>query len=457
MSNNLKNATSYFEKAQKGYQKWSLTPLAKRAELLGAFAKRLESEKDALAETISKEVHKPLWESKTEVQSAIGKVQISIDAFRIRCPENIRALPQGRSITRHKPHGVALVLGPFNFPVHLPNGHIIPTLLAGNSVIFKPSELGKKSAEHYIKIAHEAGLPKDVLVLADSSIEVAQALLNEPINLVLFTGSYKVGKVLSEHFASKPEVILALEMGGNNPLVIGEITDFHAASYQTIQSAFITSGQRCTCARRLIVMEGLRGEAFLKELIHMTRGIKLGHWDDKQEPFMGPLVSEKAADHVVSSVDALIQKGAKPLYPLLRDKNDLKLLSPAIVDVTGMDNLPDEEIFGPVLQVIRVKDLKQAIQVANDTRFGLSAGIFSDSQSEYKMFFEGVKAGVINWNTPLTGASSYAPFGGVGYSGNGRPSALYAADYAAYPVASIESATVKIPGNLPPGLEGVKQ
>lgn len=449
-------ASHLFKNAETGFGTWSSTPLFQRAEILLNFAKELEKQKDKVAQTISREMGKPLWESRTEVQSALNKAQISIESFRMRCPENIRALPQGRSITRHRPHGIALVLGPYNFPLHLPNGHIIPALLAGNAIIFKPSEYTPDTAALYASIWAKANLPKHVLQIAPADLKTATALLDEPFNLVLFTGSLRVGKILLEKFSSRPEVILALEMGGNNPLVIGEISDFHAASYHTIQSTFLTSGQRCTSVRRLIVPEGVKGETFLKELIQMTSKIKFGTWDEKIEPFMGPLVSDKAADKVVQVYNTLIEQGGKILYPLTQDPINRALLSPGIIDVTSVENRVDEEIFGPLLQVIRVKDFEAAIQEANRTRFGLSAGIFSDSEEEYATFFEKIKAGIINWNVPLTGASSYAPFGGVGLSGNGRPSALYAADYTAYPVASIESSHLTIPSPLPPGLQGVK-
>lgn len=456
VSSVAKDASVYFSRAQEGFDAWSKVPLAKRAEILLKFSKALEHKKDEMAEIISEEIGKPLWDSKNEVKSAIDKIQISIDSFRLRCPENIRALPQGRLITRHRPHGCALVLGPFNFPLHLPNGHIIPALLAGNSVVFKPSEQAPKTAKFYAEIAHRAGIPEKALIIAPADLKMAEALLNEPFRLVLFTGSVEVGKKLLAHYSSKPEVILALEMGGNNPLIIGEISDFHAASYQTILSAYLTSGQRCTAARRLIVPKGKKGDAFIKELEQMISKIKVGHWQEKPEPFMGPVVSQAAADKIKRFWDGLIAKGGVPICPLIQFKEDPKLLSPSLIDVTAISVLPDEECFGPVLQLIRVEDFHEAIRTANKTRFGLAASLFSDSPEEYETFFEGIQAGVVNWNVQTTGASSYAPFGGVGLSGNGHPSAFYAADYAAYPVASIETPTLKIPASVPPGLQGVK-
>lgn len=453
-----KSIKDKFLRAQKAYESWSGVPLNRRSEILQRFAKKVDEEKDLFAETLSAEIGKPLWESKNELHSVQAKVQISLDAFRMRCPENIREMPQGRSITRHKPRGVVAVVGPFNFPVHLPNGHIIPALLAGNTVLFKPSELAPKSAEFYERLWKEAGLPEGVIELVLGGKKESEALLEEPIQGVFFTGSLPVGLSILQRFSTRPDVLVALEMGGNNPLVVSEITDLHAASYLTLQSSFLTSGQRCTAARRLIVLEGAIGDAFLRELTRMTGTLKVGFWQEKPEPFMGPLVTMEAAEKVFASWKELVAKGGVPLFEMKRLNPKSALLSPGIIEVTSIkDSLPDQEIFGPLLQVIRVKNFEEAILEANKTRFGLSAGLFSDSFNEYEEFFQKIKAGVINWNTPITGASSYAPFGGVGFSGNGHPSALYAADYVAYPVASLESNVLKIPSALTPGIQGVKK
>lgn len=457
MTNNYKEIVY---NARSAFNSWSRLPLSHRAEIVLRFAKKIEESKDELAKLISEEIGKPFWESKTEVQSTAAKAQIALDAFKLRYPENFRELPQGIAITRHKPHGVALVLGPYNFPIHLPNGHIIPALLAGNTVVFKPSEHAPRSAALYVEIWKEAGLPKGVLQIVKGDKETGAALLNENFNLILFTGSLQTGLFLLKKFADRPEVIVALEMGGNNPLVVSDIADLHAASCLTIQSAFLTSGQRCTAARRLILPKGKSkgkiNDAFIKELVHMTEQVKVGLWHEKPEPFMGPVVSIEAAKKIQSAWFDLIKKGGIPLLDLKASFSDEALLSPGIIDVTGIADIPDEEIFGPVLKVIRVDSFDEAIAEANRTKYGLSAGLFSDSKEEYEYFFEHINAGIINWNSPLTGASSHAPFGGIGFSGNGRPSALYAADYSAYPVASIETNKLKIPASLPPGLQGVK-
>ncbi len=451
MIDSFQSIEEKYDQAKSALENWAFIPLISRIDALLHFQDILDKQREELAETISSEIGKPLWECKQEIQAVINKIPISIEAYKARCPD--RSIEQNNAYvtTRHKPHGVAAVIGPFNFPLHLPNGHIIPALLAGNTVLFKPSEKAVKSAELYTKLFLEAGFPDNVLQIVRGGPKEAEFLLDLPIDAVYFTGSLPVGLKIERKFIDKPYVIVALEMGGMNSLVISDISDIHAASYQTIQSAFITSGQRCSSARKLIVIDSKKNDAYLKELLHMVSNLVIGDPSDRPEPFMGPLISEEAADHVFETFQK--QKG-KVIYPMKRLGK--RLLTPGIIEVDPFD-IKDEEVFGPLLYLIRVPDFAQAIRETNRTKYGLTAGLFSDSMDEYEAFFKQVKAGIINWNTPTTGASSYAPFGGVKMSGNHRPSAFYAADYTAYPVASTESEVLRIPTQINPGIQGVKK
>ena len=299
----------------------------------------------------------------------------------------------------------------------------------------------------------QAGLPPGVINLVQGGRETGRSLSGSPgIDGLFFTGSWPTGKSLSEQLAAHPEKILALEMGGNNPLVIGDISDTKAAAYATIQSAYLTSGQRCTCARRLIVPVGESGDRFLKELQTMIGNIKVGPYTDTPEPFMGPVISEAAASRLMEAQESLKTKGGVPLVEMRRFKSGTGLISPGLMDVTNVPERPDEEYFGPFLQVIRVPGFNEAIEEANKTSYGLSAGLISNRKEHYEEFYRKVRAGVINWNVQLTGASSSAPFGGVGHSGNHRPSAYYAADYCSYPVASMEAEELQMPGSVSPGI-----
>jgi succinylglutamic semialdehyde dehydrogenase len=342
-------------------------------------------------------------------------------------------------VLRHKPHGVAAVLGPYNFPGHLPNGHIVPALLAGDTVVFKPSEETPLAGQLMIEAFAAAGLPPGVINLVQGGRATGAALVDRPIDALLFTGSAAAGDVFRRKFAENPHVILALELGGNNPLVAWEAGDPDAAASLIVQSTFVTTGQRCSCARRLILPEGPEGDAIVAAVAGLTERLSIGPWDAPEEPYMGPLISARAARHAEAQVRALVELGARPIRHFGRlDGASDAFVTPGIYDVTGVD-APDEEIFAPVLQVKRVADFDEAVRQANATRFGLSAGLLCEDERLWRRFFAQIRAGVVNWNRPTTGAAGDMPFGGLGASGDHRPSAYYAADYCAYPVASFEA------------------
>ncbi len=427
-------------RAKNAFASWRRTSLAERVAVARGYAARLKSRTEQVAETISRETGKALWEAKQEVGSMIGKVELSIAAQAERAGERRTGVPFGETVLRHRPHGVMAVLGPYNFPGHLPNGHIVPALLAGNVVVFKPSELAPGVGEAMADAWRDAGLPEDVLTIVQGGREAGEALVEAPIDGLLFTGSAATGMYLRRRFAERPAVVLALELGGNNPLVVWD-GDVAEAAAVVVQSAYVTTGQRCSCARRLIVPNGAFGDALVEEVAALAGRLRIGSWNEQPEPYCGPLVSELAAATARRQVDRLAALGASVVRPLAAIAGrSAAFVSPALIDVSGLD-APDEEIFGPVVQVVRVADFTAAVIAANDTRFGLSAGLVSADDALWDRFVGEVRAGVVNRNRPTTGAAGSLPFGGVGESGNHRPSAYYAADYCAYPTASFEAAT----------------
>ncbi|MBV1809253.1 succinylglutamate-semialdehyde dehydrogenase [Pseudomonas viridiflava] len=439
--------------ARQAFPGWARRSLQERIDVLEAFAARLKHHADDLARCIGEETGKPLWESATEVTTMVNKVAISVQSYRERTGEKSGPLGDATAVLRHKPHGVVAVFGPYNFPGHLPNGHIVPALLAGNTVLFKPSELTPKVAELTVKCWIEAGLPAGVLNLLQGDRETGIALAANPgIDGLFFTGSSRTGNALHQQFAGRPDKILALEMGGNNPLVVDEVQDVDAAVYAVIQSAFISAGQRCTCARRLLVPQGEWGDAFLARLVAVSETIEVGSFDQQPAPFMGSVISLDAALGLLDAQRILLAKGAVSLLEMRQPLAQSALLTPGIIDVTAVSERSDEELFGPLLQVIRYADFDAAIAEANDTHYGLAAGLLSDSEARYQQFWLESRAGIVNWNKQLTGAASSAPFGGVGASGNHRASAYYAADYCAYPVASLETGSLTLPATLTPGI-----
>ena len=440
--------------AREASHHWAFRSFSERESIVKAFANELEQNKDALAEIIARETGKPLWEAKTEATAMAGKIAISIKAHHERTGTVENAMPVGKAIIRHKPHGVVAVFGPYNFPGHLPNGHIVPALLAGNTVVFKPSELTPAVAEYTVQLWQKAGLPEGALNLIQGEKETGIALAGHPeLDGLFFTGSSNTGKMIHQQYGGQPGKILALEMGGNNPLIVTEMADTKAAVHDTIHSAFITAGQRCTCARRLFVPTTSWGDQFVDALTAATAKIKIGQWDDHEAPFMGALISEAAAKQILAAQETLQNLGGKSLLLSTHLQAGTGLVSPGIIDVTEIKDRPDEEYFGPLLQIIRYDSFEDAVAEANNTRFGLSAGLFSEAPEQYQYFLQRIRAGIVNWNRPITGASSAAPFGGPGDSGNHRPSAYFAADYCAYPVASVESESLCMPKDLAPGLD----
>jgi succinylglutamic semialdehyde dehydrogenase len=419
---------------------WAAHSLAYRVEALRRFANVVRKKEAEFAELISKETGKPFWEARTEVGAVVNKVDISVDAYAERTPQRKLEAALGNKVAvRHKPHGVLAVLGPYNFPAHLPNGHIVPALIAGNAVVFKPSEKTPAVGEFLVNCFHEAKIPEGLVRLLMGGPEQGKALAAEPdIDGLLFTGSARAGQSLHRQFAEFPHKILALELGGNNPLVVWHARDIEAAAIMVVQSAYLTAGQRCTAARRLILEDGKEGELLAEIEKLLDRMIVDEPFADPQ-PFMGPVIDNAAADHVQEQWLNLMMKGGKPLRRLDRPDAERPFLTPAIIDVTDVRDRPDEEIFGPVLQLIRVPDFDAAIDEANNTRFGLAASLIGGGPDMFDKFWSNVRAGVINRNKPTNGAPSNAPFGGVGLSGNHRPSAFYAADYCAYPVTSSEA------------------
>jgi succinylglutamic semialdehyde dehydrogenase len=455
--------------ARRAFAGWSLLAVEKRAEYLTAFAEVLKKEKSAsdpavptLPLIISQETGKPYWESLTEVDAMINKVGLSIQALKERRSTTVQTTGAQTTATRYKPHGVVAVLGPFNFPGHLPNGHIVPALLAGNTVVFKPSELTPGAGERMVRLWEKVGLPAGVVNMVQGARETGGALASHGgIDGLFFTGSVAAGRALSRILADEPQKILALEMGGNNPLVVWKAADLDAAALLTVQSAYQTTGQRCSCARRLIVENGRNGDALVDKLLGLIARLRIGPYTDRPEPFMGPLIRAHAAAAGLEGQQKLLDRGAiairamQPFAPASVPQAQASLpafVSPGVIDVTHI-SAPDEEIFAPLLQLIRVNSFEEAIERANLTRFGLCASLISDDAGLYERFFAHVRAGVINFNRPTTGASSALPFGGVGISGNHRPSAYHAADYCSYPIASMEQAIPTLPTALPVGIE----
>lgn len=424
--------------ARGAFESWALTPLADRIAVMERYRDLIKRDGEELARLISRETGKPFWETKTEAATVAGKVDISIRAYHERTGEKETLTGATTGMLRHKPHGVMAVLGPYNFPAHLANGHIVPALIAGNTAVFKPSEMTPGPGAFIVERMVEAGVPPGVVNLVQGARDTGEALTGADVDGVLFTGGAKTGLAIHKQFADRLDVILALELGGNNPLIWWDTDDVDAAALAVVQSAFLTSGQRCTCARRLIIPQGAAGDKAIEVLTKLTDRLIVDQPFADPQPFMGPVISPKIAEGLERAFDQLVERDGEAIRNLSVRDDGGAFVTPGIVDVTRSDAVPDEEHFGPLLKVWRVGDFDEAIARANATSFGLSAGILSDDKAKWEKFLALSRAGIVNWNRQTTGASGAAPFGGIGASGNHRPSAYYAADYCAYPVASME-------------------
>jgi succinylglutamic semialdehyde dehydrogenase len=456
--------------------RWRATPVEKRFAALNRFAAIAEAREEDMTRLIHEEVGKVIWDARAEAKLLAAKVRITLDTkgawSRVA---GFEAAPAGTKHARatFKPHGVAAVLGPFNFPAHLPNGHIVPALAAGNTVVFKPSDkspaVGRLlGAWLHEAIAAEIGEAEatGVVNVVQGGAEVAKRIVaHEHIDAILFTGSWPVGRAILQANLDRPGRLVALEMGGNNPAIVMSDADPVQALTECVRCAFISTGQRCTCTRRLIVQRGSSASAgfadqFIAALCASAAKLVVSDpANDSAGAFMGPLVTEGAMRDVLAQVGELGRCGAKELLACRRvEGRDGWFVTPGVYQVDRFEAVgparsdaaigphssavwphagADEEIFGPVLRVCVVETLDEAIEQANATRFGLAASIFTRDDGAIARFLDEVRAGCLNVNTGTAGASSALPFGGLGLSGNHRPAGAFSVDYCAYPVASM--------------------
>jgi succinylglutamic semialdehyde dehydrogenase len=437
--------------ARTAFKKWSSMSPAERQAILARFGSLVRERAELLTHIIAIEAGKPLWESRIEVNSLVTKVDASIDAYKSRASDSAREVRGLCSKTSFVPHGVMAVLGPFNFPASMANGHIMPALLAGNTVVFKPSELTPVVGLVVSRLWQEAGLPPGVLNCVTGGKDTAEYLVaHKDVAGVLFVGSHAAGMSILRALADSPEKIVAVEMGGNSPLVIWDYENLDAAIHVIIQSSFISAGQRCSAARRLFVRKEDR--QLIPRLKAVLSSLRIGDFNQTPEPYYGPVIRTTAADKILCRVGELISAGADPILLPQRNGPIGTVITPGLLGVDDCSDDRDEEIFGPILKVYRYSSIDEAITLANNTQFGLAAGIVCRERSVFDKFFHEVKAGIINWNQQLTGATTLAPFGGVKHSGNFRPAGFLSVDYCSYAVASFEVEKPKLPDVPTPGI-----
>lgn len=436
---------------------WSRWPMERRVAVLRRFQALCAERKDAIGGLICDETGKALWDSMAEAGILGGKVDITLDESEQGGLQRVTGydVPLTESRTGRcsfRPHGVMAVIGPYNFPAHLPNGHIVPALATGNTIIFKPSEKTPAVGQALVEMLHEAleaeGAPSGVVNMVQGGPETAVKLTSHSgIDGILFTGSWPVGRKILENNLDHPGRIVALEMGGNNPTIVMPDAHMKQAAIEVARAAFITTGQRCTCTRRLVVHESI-ADRFTAAVCKIASSLVVAHPRSEHPVFMGPIISEQARDAVLAFQERLVSDGATSLLTgttraLDHDEGDGFYVTPAVLEVDRFvadesnDAGCDIEVFGPLLRVCRVGSLDEAIEQANATRFGLASSIFTTDTESQQRFLAEARAGCVNVNTGTAGASSKLPFGGLGLSGNHRPAGSFSLDYTAMPVASM--------------------
>lgn len=431
---------------------WSDLPQAERIEMLRRWAQITAGQSDRIAGLITDEMGKTLAEAKIEAKAIAEKVNITLDRISMsRVTDYEVAVSESRTgLCRFKPHGVMAVIGPFNFPAHLPNGHFVPALLLGNTIVFKPSEKTPAVGQLIAELIDETGIPPGVFNVVQGGGDLAAKLVDHPeIDGVLFTGSWPVGRKILQANLDRPGRIIALEMGGNNPSVVMDDAHLKQAVIENVRACFATTGQRCTCTRRIIVQRTI-ADRFIPAFCKAASTLIIGPGRSTNPVFMGPLISEKSVDAVLEFQAGLVREGGRVLVQATRMDGPGQFITPGVIEVDGFTLDRDCEVFGPFAQIAIVDDLDQAIEQANASQYGLAASIFTTSPVTYERFFRRCKAGCINLNNGTAGASGKLPFGGVDHSGNHRPAGAFSVDYCAYPVANMveQSADAALPAGM---------
>ncbi len=443
--------------AKAAFLPWAAKTQNERTDALIRLKEIFGLNEERIAICISRETGKPLWESRQEAKALSAKIDITVNHSSrwIREERFANALPNVEGVVRFKPRGVMAVLGPFNFPAHLPNGHFIPALFAGNTVVFKPSDKTPGVGQILAECFDQAQFPSGVFNMIQGQAEVGKRLSeHEHVDGVLFTGSYEVGLKIKQSTLHHYWKILALEMGGKNCTVVWEDADLEKAVAESLVGAFLSAGQRCSCTSKIILHASIR-EKFLERFYSAAKKISIGHW--RQNPFMGSLISSEAVEKYVRFQEIAKREGAEVL---MRGKAlDLNphgfYVTPSIYLVPKFNVksvYQNTELFAPNVAVFSVSEFSEAMTIVNSSGFGLALAVFSRNRALYERALLEARVGLLNWNRTTNGASSKLPFGGMGKSGNDRPSADFAVQYCTVPVASLEDLNPLDRAALPPGL-----
>jgi succinylglutamic semialdehyde dehydrogenase len=432
--------------AKKAYPAWAQLTFDQRKSYLMRLKELFDGNVDQMGQLIARDTGKPLWDAMTEARNLGNKIDITLNhSIKLVAEEHIpNALPGVEGVIRHRSRGVMAVVGPFNFPAHLPNGHIIPALISGNTVVFKPSEQTPAVAQFMAELYDRAQFPPGVFNLVQGDGAAGGRLVaNEHVDGILFTGSYEVGLKIKQETLTHYWKILALEMGGKNATIVWDDADLDKAVYESLIGAYMTSGQRCSGTSRIILHPKI-AEQFTERFYQAAKRLTIGHWGENT--FMGTLINAAAVEKYIRFQEIANREHCESL---MRGKAlDLKhkgfYVTPSIHLVNKFDPnsvYQKSEIFGPNVAIYQTDDFNHAMEIVNSTGYGLVMALFSKNKELYNEALFKARVGLLNWNRTTNGASSKLPFGGMGKSGNDRASAHFAIQYCTVPVGSLEDPT----------------
>ncbi len=432
--------------AEKGFKNWKAVPAPVRGTVIGRLAKIIEREKESLARIITREIGKTLKEARGEVQEAIDTAEFFQSEGRRLYGQTVPSeLPNKELFTYRRPLGVCLMITASNFPFAVPSWKMIPALLAGNSVIWKPSEDAPATAMSFALCFREAGFPDGVVNLLFGDRAVGEKLLTyvdkNRIQKVSFTGSTAVGRKIGE-VCGRAIQVPSLELGGKNPLIIHKDANLEKAVPAAIVSCYGTAGQRCTSTGNIIIHKEVY-EEFKSRFIAAAKNIRIGNPLLVPETFYGPLIAERYLKNFIAHLEWGKKDGGKLLmgtgritkftpYGNFLGKNPEAgyFVTPTLWEnVTPKNRLFQEEVFGPTVNLVKASSFDQALEYANAHAYGLSSAIFTEDPHIMLKFKEGIQAGMSSINNSTTGAEAHLPFGGVKASGNGtRESGVWVLD-----------------------------
>lgn len=443
--------------AKRAFYEWSEWKMSDRMDALNKVKNIFAAREEQLTTVIARETGKPIWDANSEAKALVTKFAVTFE-HSLQLIKEVRvenALPKVDGFIRYRPRGVFAVLGPFNFPGHLPNGHIVPALVTGNTVVFKPSELTPATGQLMAECYQEAGLPPGVFNLVQGQGETGRRLVtHKEVDGILFTGSYETGLKIRESTINDYWKIRALEMGGKNSTIVWNDADLEKSIYESLVGVYMSTGQRCSCTSRIFVHKKISKE-FIERFYERTKKLSIAHWSEN--PFMGPLISKKSMDTYLRFQDIAVREGCTKIMRGKAMELDYKgyYVTPSIYTVPSYkkdSTYQNTELFAPSVAIYEVDDLDEAISINNDSGYGLSMSIFTKDQNNFDTCFKRARVGLLNWNRTTNGASSRLPFGGMGKSGNDRPSAHFAVYYTTVPVASLQDPNPFDPKTVVPGM-----